>query len=316
MKKSKPSCLKTARCPKGLLCFAVLLCFAATAVSADSSCPPEGYTTESLLALKEFEFKVEDDARRNQLAVALTSCLSDPDSRLRDGVAYEGLTTWLRAEQLSSETLQRLFEITSETLRQPPDPEGFQRPFAALALSEVVRTDRITPWLTPEQRQAAVDTAAQYLSAVKDYRGFSEPDGWRHGVAHGSDLILQLVLNELIEAGQIQHMMAAVADQVAPPGTHFYVYGEPARLARPAFYAYRRGVMGEAEWTEWFGQISRPQPLENWGESFLSQAGLARRHNTLAFLMAMYINADASDDEQGESLSTLVMNALTQVMGG
>jgi hypothetical protein len=120
----------------------VLLCLAATAVSAASGCPPEGYTTESLLALKEFEFKVEDDARRNQLAVALTSCLSDPDSRLRDGVAYEGLTTWLRAEQLSSETLQRLFEITSETLRQPPDPEGFQQPFAALALSEVVVAKR------------------------------------------------------------------------------------------------------------------------------------------------------------------------------
>jgi hypothetical protein len=51
---------------------------------------------------------------------------------------------------------------------------------------------------------------------VRDYRGFDTAEGWRHGVAHGADLALQLVLNPAVDKPQIERLLAAVGRQVAP----------------------------------------------------------------------------------------------------
>lgn len=119
-----------------------------------------------------------------------------------------------------------------------------------------------------------------------------------------------------IDTTHIQPLMAAVASQVAPAGEVSYIYGEPGRLARAVVYAYRRGVLEDAFWVSWFESITDPQPLDNWSDSYSSRVGLARRHNTLAFLMSMHLNATAYEDEQGEALAEIVMQAITMVMRG
>ncbi len=280
---------------------------------ADQACPPAGYTNERLIQLKESGFALEDDAARNQLAVSLTACLSDPDPEIRDGVAFEGLSQWLREAQLTENTRQMLLDISRRQLAGETDEGGFLKPFAALLLAEVSRTDRIDPWISGEQRLDVVEAAARYMSDISDYRGFSENQGWRHGVAHASDLVLQLALNEAIDASMLQKLLDATAVQIAPSGTHFYVYGEPGRLARAVFYAWRRGIIEEEYWSRWFERVASSEPLESWGDSFSSQAGLAQRHNTLNFLMALHLNAVFAEDE---ALAQRVMNTITTILGG
>jgi hypothetical protein len=290
----------------------VLLGLVAAPVFSADPCVPPGYTISSLLQIKQSGFVVENDRQRNALAIALLGCLANPNPALRDGMAYEGVATWLRSGSLGAETIDVLYESLSRQITGAADTHGFQQPFAALLLSEVARTDRIEPAFTLERRAELVALAADYLQGVRDYRGFSETEGWRHGVAHGSDLVLQLVLNPNIDAGQIQHLMAAVAVQVAPAGEVFYHYGEPERLARAVFYAWRRGVVENAAWLEWFESLS----AGDWGASFSSQAGLARRHNTLAFLLVMHLNATAAGDAADEALDKIVMQAISRVLGG
>lgn len=288
-----------------------ILCFNAS--FADQSCPPEGQNKESLLQLRQDGFSLDDDAQRNQLAISLTACLSDPDPAIRDGVVYEGLAHWMRAGQLSDPTLQSLLEISLEKLAGESDSGGFEKPFSVLVLSEVVRTDRLDPWMTVEQRSVVVAAAAEYLASITDYRGFSDDDGWRHGVAHASDLVLQLDLNEAIDDSALKVLMDAVAVQISPQVTHFYIYGEPGRLARSVFYAWRRGIVDEEFWNRWFEKLARPEPLEAWGESFSSQEGLAKRHNTLGFLLALHLNAVFAEDEV---LADQVMETITAILGG
>lgn len=288
----------------------------ACSAASHAACPPPGYERSDLLDLREQGFVIEDPAARDAMAIALTDCLGDPDPGIRDGVVFEGLSKWMREGALGEPTLQRLYLVLLEHLASQSDPEGFEQPFAALVLSELARTDRVAPWMSLEQRQGLVDAAASYLAGVTDYRGFSGTEGWRHGVAHGSDIVLQLALNEAIGADALRKLMDAVAKQVAPPGEHFYIYGEPGRLARAVFYAYRRDVIPAAEWEAWFDRISQPQPLESWGQSFSSQQGLAKRHNTLAFLVAQHLNASIEEDEQAERLAELVLAAIRKVVGG
>jgi Protein of unknown function (DUF2785) len=284
-------------------------------VMAEDTCPPPGYSDEQLLELSRGGFVIEDAAQRNALALGLMACLSDPNPAIRDGVAFEATSSWLRGKSLAPETINALYANLLLQISGTEGAKGFQQPFAALMLSEVARTDRVDNTFTAAMRAELVEVAANYLASVRDYRGFSETEGWRHGVAHGADLVLQLVLNPNIDGAQIERLMNAVATQVAPNGEVFYIYGEPDRLARAVFYAWVRETMAPAFWQAWFAGIANPAPMNNWNEAFTSQSGLARRHNTMAFLLAMHLNATAAREQAGP-LDALVMQALTRVQGG
>lgn len=297
----------------GLMFSIVTPCFSQDSLAA--SCPPTGYNREQLTQLKQTGFVVPDDEARNSLAIGLMGCLSDPDPQIRDGVAFEAVSGWLRTQQLSEASVRALYDSLKSQIVSDQDPAGFQQPFAALLLSEVVRADRVEVFMTPAMRENLVSIAEAYLAGVNDYRGFSESEGWRHGVAHGSDLVLQLVLNPKVGVTQIERLMTALATQVAPAGGIFYIYGEPGRLARAVYYAYSRGIVPEAFWTQWMEGISNPQPLPDWGSAFSSQVGLAKRNNTLGFLLALHQSASLSDDDKNAALEDLVRTAIIRVSG-
>lgn len=281
---------------------------------SQATCPPTGYDTGRLTALRDRAFALDATAERNTLALALLDCLGTPDPTLRDGIAFEALSTWLRGGTIAADTRTRLFDALLPMLEPVADDEaGFRRPFAALVLSEVARTDRVAPWLDAAQRETLVAAATRYLASVDDYRGFDDRQGWRHGVAHGADLLLQLVLNPALDAAQIDRILTSVAKQIAPAGEHFYVFGEPERLARPALYAAQRGTRNAEQWHTWFAAIAAPAPLPDWHAAFRSRAGLARRHNVRAFLSAIYITARDDDDPKVSMLAPMALAALREI---
>lgn len=279
-------------------------------------CPPPGLTRAEVLKLRESKFAIASDEERNALAVRLLGCLDDPDPAVRDGVVFEGLSTWLRAKALTPATILALEESLRHTLGGEKDANGFRLPFAALVLSEVARTDRIQPVFPDEVRGRLVAVAASSLREVNDYRGFDAVAGWRHGVAHGADLVLQLALNPKVDAKGLGELMQAVASQIAPRGSVFYTFGEPERLARAVIFSYRRGLLDAAFWENWLASISDPQPLPSWGAAFQSVDGLARRHNALAFLHALSFAGRVGGDEAGKTLAALADKAATRIMGG
>lgn len=272
---------------------ALAACASANAQPRGQGCPPAGYDRARLEALKAAEWALPDDGARNALARALVACVGSPDPALRDGIAFEGLQHWMRAGALSHETIAAIADDLQARLNAPEGP-GFERPFAALVLSEVARTDRVAPWMTPVRRAQLLDASIAYFTGVRDYRGFDVREGWRHGVAHGADLLLQLALNPGFGKQELTRIRDAIATQVAPV-EHFYIYGESERMATPLLYIAQRGLFSEEEWTQYFAQF--PSAGEN---MFASQAGLARRHDVNAFLQVLYINArldsNAADD--------------------
>ncbi len=274
------------------------------------ACPPEGQTVASLQALKALKFTVPDAGDKRALAEGLVACLADPDPALRDGIAYEALAQWMRAGDFDADALRRLRDALYPML-DGGDADGFRRPFAALVLSEVARTDRVQPWMTPVERAAMVDAATGYLRAVDDYRGFDQREGWRHGVAHGADWLMQLALNPALDRAQLDAILAAVAVQAVPAGGHAYVFGEPGRLARPVLYAARRGVYSDADWQAWFAALV-PR-LGDAAQAYADEGWLARRHDLMAFLMSLYIEADQTDDAALKQLEPAIVAALKQV---
>jgi len=265
-----------------------------SARQAADGCPPAGWTAASLATLKSNKFAIEDPAVRRSLALAVTACLGDPNPALRDGIAFEALTTWMRAGLLEPATISEL-RGRLLTMMGTRDAAGFRAPFAALVLAEVARTDRIKPWMTPQERDALVEAAATYLTGVQDYRAFSDKEGFRHGVAHGADVVLQLVLNPAMTKPHLDRLLGAVASQVAPRTVSYHA-AEPDRLARPVLFLAQRGLHTDEEWRAWFAQLLSPAPMATWDQAFASEAGLAKRHNTRAFLLSLFASISSSEN--------------------
>lgn len=290
-----------------MLCLCLALC---AMPSFAQECPPTGQTKESLQALKALKFTVPDAGERLALAEGLLACLGDPDPELRDGIAYEALTQWLRAGDFDTDALRKLRDALYASL-DSDDAGGFKHPFAALVLSEVARTDRVQPWMTPVERAAMVERAARFLQSVDDYRGFDDEQGWRHGVAHGADWLMQLALNPALERTQLDAILAAVAAQVVPESAHAYVFGEAGRLARPVLYIAKRDVYSDADWQAWFASlVPRIGDAE---QAYIDEAWLARRHDLMAFFKSLYLEADQSEDAQIMRLKPAIVAALKQV---
>lgn len=257
-------------------------------------CPPAGWDRARLETLKRSDFEISDRIERARFAEAVVACLASPDPFLRDGIVYEGLTHMLRASELDDAVKIRLARNLLTRLGQA-DPQGFQQPFAALLLAEIVRADRIARYLPGDLRDAIVEAGTSYVAGIRDYRGFDEREGWRHGVAHGADLLMQIVLDpNVTEPGQLARVRDAVASQLMP-ADHFYIYGEPERLMTPIVYLARRGLYSEAEWRDWLVRIAAP-PVAAGRPAVTSQASLARRHNLRTFLYAVWLNARISAD--------------------
>jgi hypothetical protein len=251
----------------------------AATTDAAAQCPPAPSNTDS-----------------TKLALAYAYCLGDSNPSVRDRIAFESLSTLLRSGALERETLVAL-ERTLLGMVAQRDPAGFQQPFAALALAEVARTDRIKPWMSTAERAVMVDAAATFLSGVTDYRAFNDKEGFRHGVAHGADFALQLALNPAITKPQLDKLLSAIATQIAPgdPGVAYWA-GEPDRLARAVVFIAQRKLHTDAEWNAWFQTVMNPKPLSSWDVAFTSEAGIRKHHNVRAFLLSVFATATTSDD--------------------
>lgn len=296
--------------------------------SADSpACPPAGYTQASLLALKSDGFRLKDESRRDALALALLGCLAAPAPVLRDGVAFEALSTWLRAKQLSPATMKQLVDALLVRIDQfnraasqraaaaaaPPFDE-FQTSFSLLVLSELARADRMAAYLDAPRRQHLLESAAAAVTHWRDYRGFDAQAGWRHGVAHGADLLMQLSLNPALTQEALRKLVRAELSQVAPPGEHFYIYGEGERLARAVLAASSRGLLAPAEWQALFDElVLSARPLASWKQAFESQLGLAKRHNTYQFLLFLKVLLELNLAPTSSALVQLVNASIKQL---
>jgi hypothetical protein len=272
------------------------LCFAAGAAGARASdaCPPAGQSRAALEALKSAKWSVSDDAMRVALAEGLLGCLGHPDPALRDGIAYEGLSHFMRSGALPDATLHRLANRLTIMLSEP-DEAGLRRPFAALVLSEVVRADRTRPFMTARQRETILMASISFMLRITDYRGFDPREGYRHAVAHGADLLMQLALNPGLDSQALSQIRAALSVQAGTAATS-YVTGEGERLARAILMIARRKVFSEADWTDWATRLAGQGALKTWDNWSASPEGLARRHNLVQFFSSLYVTTTADSD--------------------
>lgn len=293
-----------------LLSIALLTACQSNATFPDySSCEYDTYTIENLQALKDKQYSALPQADYAPIGQALLNCIGVADPAVRDGLVYESVTFFLRSGELSVQDYRDYRDILNGIMDED-HPDGFAHPFAALLLAEVARTDRVSPWMSEDERDEMVTRASAYLMSVNDYRGFDDEEGWRHGVAHGADWLMQLALNPAMSASQDTLMLVAIAGQVQSRNSHNYSFGEPERLARPVLFIAQRGQLSDENWQAFFDEITDKGALASWADAFKSEEDLARLYNAKNFLYVINTNANLSTDENVKPLADRALKGL------
>lgn len=260
----------------------VTSCFAAAnapqpMLIASHGCYEQGWTKERLLTLpaKQFEVSASEHALLwNQLRY----CLAESDPTIRDDVAFSAYSHWLRSGLVDPTSALSLLHVIQQDLANGVDDTmQVYRPFAMLLLSELARLDRVKPYLSTQQRQQLVQTVTDFLQHFNDLRGFDEQVGWRHGIAHAADAVMQLALNPAIGRAELLQLRDALTVHFMPQ-QHRYIDGEPARLARALVYLQQRTEITPTQWQQWLTQAALPPQ----GPLFQSRNGLSYLHNSRA----------------------------------
>ncbi|WP_414830602.1 DUF2785 domain-containing protein [Alteromonas sp. H39] len=247
----------------------------------------------------------ESEAETTELVNRLYACLASPDPTLRDDIGYQGFSVLLRQATPSQPILLALFErLSTDIATHVNDPHKVFLPFALLVYSEVIRTDRIFPVFTNAHRQQAIDTVSSYLDKQTDYRGFSEQVGWRHGLAHAADVILQLALNPALTHSQIKQSASVLLQHISPQNAPALTDGEPYRMARAIAYLMLREEVNVNDWKDIMREHGNSAPrYPNWTDTYQSRAGLNYLHNKRAFFTSLVTQTVYQNDTRLETLT-------------
>ncbi len=261
-------------------------------------CFSKQWSQSALVKLKMDKYVLKDKTQKEMLSLQLLNCLANPDAKIRDGIAFETLSFWLRGGQLSNVIHFKMYDyLTHVITSKVNDVNGVYQTFSMLMLSEIARVDRKSPFLSNTQRDRLVIIGTNFLTKLRDYRGFSNKVGWRHGVAHSSDLMLQLALNSKITKAQLDTMLDALASQVSANEQHAYIHGEPKRIAMAVLYIFLKKEHSVEYWNKWLSSVTTPSPFNKWQDAYKSEKGLTKLHNTQNFLFSLYATIKASQNK-------------------
>jgi len=274
----------------------------------------DNFSQGALQTLKQDKFVIKSSEQRNQTAEKLLLCLGHQDPKVRDDIVYAATSEWLRGNLLAPATVKKMFNSLLDILLQASqDSHNFTQPFAALVLSEVLRVDRINPYLTDDELQKAINVTTSYMGNITDYRGFDDTQGWRHAVAHTADVFLQLSLNKKLSKVQLDQLLDALKSQVSPQSLHFYVFGEPKRLAMAFIYIVLRGEHTQQQLLNYLDRVASPAPFTDWQSVYGDQKGLAKLHNTRSFIYSIFAISAQSDNPLLQAIKPKLVELIGQL---
>lgn len=266
---------------------------------------PNCADTEANHAFWSEVYASRDDERlvADALARELLPCLGSTDSDLRDTWGYGLYTFWLRNDRLSLQTRNFLLHTLTNNLQSG---EVLERSFSALILSELMRADALTPFMSAAERETLLQQTLTALRLESDFRGLDAELGWVHPVAHMADVLWRFALHPALSAQQAELILAAIRRQAGTAMTS-YVFNESDRLARVVAIVIRTEVLPDAVLVEWLQGFATRVNGEAWGSAFASVSGMAELHNTKTFIRAL------SDQLQNVAIPTAIENKLDEL---
>ncbi|MFF2040942.1 DUF2785 domain-containing protein [Kitasatospora sp. NPDC058170] len=216
---------------------------------------------------------VPADRPLEELVRGLSRALADPDPLIRDGAAYDVLSTWIDRGVIDA---PRRLALGDEMAARLLDREVQARTFAPLVLDLLVGAgDFSAPWVTAFER---------WYPQEQDLRGHDEVLGWLHAVAHGADLLGRFGCHPEVAPVRMLDLAAA---RLTAPTDHVFDQLEDDRLARAVARILTRPDLDRPDATAWLDRVA-----DRFGADTISVPVPAHLTNCLRTLRLLYVLAD------------------------
>lgn len=237
------------------------------------------------------DFAVPPEYTVTDLTPELMSYLGSTDPHLRDEVGFLILAHWIDHGYYTPNELRGMamhaVQGLATGLGKAGDDTVFLRSYSALVIAAIVRRDNKAPFFLETEVRNLLWWSLEYLSDEHDLRGYVPDKGWAHALAHAADVLLALAKNQHIGAPDLERLMTGIADKIAAPIDHIYVYDEDERLAAVALAALRRGLLTVGFLDSWLERCV--QPLREDNTDGFDPALHAAQRNARNLLRSLYI---------------------------
>ncbi|MCL2171165.1 MAG: DUF2785 domain-containing protein [Defluviitaleaceae bacterium] len=209
-----------------------------------------------LINLKSAPLLSLEDAELDKLISGMLENIGSPDPELRDGLIFNTFVRIIDEEGfLGPFRLLNILETALDdnhlfhNIGNRGDDTVFTRSFSALAAAAVLHADARRDFLSQGDFDKMALRILRYLPLENDTRGYVSGKGWAHSIAHGADLLVELVRNPKFANGDFVKILDAIKSCLFK--SRAYSNLEDARLFAPILAAYEfRGLMdsGLCKW--------------------------------------------------------------------
>lgn len=140
------------------------------------------------------ELLQQDTSTTPALLNELLLHIGSTDPKLRDGLIYPQLATYISSDALTRAETEQIFDFILSghglmyRMGTSDATAVLTRSFSALALAELLVMDKTRQVLTQDQLGQLSNYLQTYLEQERDVRGFIDGLGWAHSIAHIADV--------------------------------------------------------------------------------------------------------------------------------
>jgi hypothetical protein len=204
-------------------------------------------------------YRVPHGAALDDLTTDLVTMLGDPDSRVREDIAYSVLSTWI-ADGVYDELLAGLGDGLALGQRvglgDDDSDTVLRRSFSAVCLAAVVARDNTVHTLHPTTVLTWADRSMAWFLAERDLRGWIPDRGMANPVGHGADLLAMLTASRYLGAEELRVLLEVIGERLLIPSEHRFTTGEDDRLAFATMSLLHRDLVGVDTLEHWLERLS------------------------------------------------------------
>jgi hypothetical protein len=269
--------------------------------------------------LKELNFDNHSRLQNNDFDSLIENMLNNigsADPELRDKLIYTTFVKLIMEDCLSTTQMEHIIEVCLEpshlffNLGEKDTDSVFTRSFTVLVLALIIEKDRQSPFLKRDILTQAFDASIEYLNLEEDIRGFVKGKGWAHSMAHGADLLAEVIKHPSFSTHQFYKCLETIKGCLFKDSSDGspYMDDEGERLIFPIEAMLERGLEENRliSWaSELYIDLTKIQSEEGFSLNYFR-----KRTNIISFLRGLYFRLMYKN--QSEKLCRDIFNLLEQ----
>ncbi|MGG2091748.1 DUF2785 domain-containing protein [Bacillus sp. S13(2024)] len=174
----------------------------------------------------------------NQLSLHMLEHIGTLDGNLRDQLIYSTFSHFISRDYFHEAQLEKLLILTLEEnylfygITSDNTNSVFTRSFTTLLIALIICADNRTNFLTEETIITVKEKLVDYMNQEIDLRGYIQPYGWAHSIAHASDAFDALIHNQKLSSQYYDELTHCLLNKIFVYSI-VYHFDEDERIITP-----------------------------------------------------------------------------------